>query len=262
MGQNMNCLACGGLISIESPVGTLVRCPLCNATFTVGAPMAPPTVVSPAVTGRPPRQGLAVAALICGIGGLVLCPLVGIVGLVMGIVALLRANRDPREYGGKGLAIGGICTGAISMLLFPLMIAILLPSLSRARELSKRLVCSANMAGINSAMQTYQMQFRSPPPDLQALLASGLTTPRQLVCPSSKATPSDSKDGYVLVTETGAKPRMDDVVIYEKRENHGGEGANVLFGDGHVEFVKPYTRVEELVKRTRERAAAAREASP
>jgi prepilin-type processing-associated H-X9-DG protein len=27
------------------------------------------------------------------------------------------------------------------------------------------------------------------------------------------------------------------VVAYERLENHNGQGANVLYGDGHVEFI-------------------------
>jgi len=42
--------------------------------------------------------------------------------------------------------------------------------------------------------------------------------------------------------------------VYEK-DWHSGEGGNVLFVDGHVEFVKPYSRVEELVQATKTRIA-------
>jgi prepilin-type processing-associated H-X9-DG protein len=205
--------------------------------------------------GAPPRQGLAVGALICGIAGLAMCPVVGIVGLILGIVALARASNRPDEYGGKGFAIGGICTGGLSLLVIPLMIAILLPALSRAREMAKRVVCTANMQMIHTAMQNYAQQYGKPAADLDTLVAKGFITPQQLTCPSSNATPGSPQTSYVWVGALSANPRSDDVLLYERRENHQ-EGANVLFGDGHVQFVTPYSRVEELVRRTRERAAS------
>ena len=63
-----------------------------------------------------PRQGLAIASLVIGILSV---PTLGCLGvgavlsIVLGITALVRAGRDPREYGGRGFAIGGIVASAI-----------------------------------------------------------------------------------------------------------------------------------------------------
>jgi prepilin-type processing-associated H-X9-DG protein len=43
--------------------------------------------------------------------------------------------------------------------------------------------------------------------------------------------------------------------LYEKRGNHSDEGGNVLFQDSHVEWITPYSRIEELVAETKERLA-------
>jgi len=44
------------------------------------------------------------------------------------------------------------------------------------------------------------------------------------------------------------------VLAYEKHDNHPDEeGGNVLFLDGHVEFISPYSTVEELVAETQQR---------
>ncbi|MCG2801380.1 MAG: DUF4190 domain-containing protein [Cellulomonas sp.] len=62
--------------------------------------------------GAPPKtNGLAIAALVLGIAGF-FCGITGIIGVVLGIVALnqIRSGRDT----GRGLAIAGIITGAIS----------------------------------------------------------------------------------------------------------------------------------------------------
>jgi hypothetical protein len=57
-----------------------------------------------------PTNGMAIAALVCGICGF-LCYVPGIVGIILGIIALNDINRTGRR--GKGMAIAGIvCGGA------------------------------------------------------------------------------------------------------------------------------------------------------
>ncbi|UCF34386.1 MAG: DUF4190 domain-containing protein [Phycisphaerales bacterium] len=92
---------------------------------------------------------MAVTALVFGIVGVFTCPVFGILAIILGIVALNRTTREPQTYGGRSIAVAGIATGGAGMVAsiawVALLISILLPSLSRARELSKRLVCAANM---------------------------------------------------------------------------------------------------------------------
>ena len=72
--------------------------------------------------GAPARlpQGMAISALVLGVIGLLLACLAfggvfGIIGLVLGIVALRRVKQG--TGGGKGLAIAGIVTGTIAALI-------------------------------------------------------------------------------------------------------------------------------------------------
>lgn len=60
-------------------------------------------------------NGFAVAALCCGIGGLVTDGIAGVLGVIFGIVALRQIARDGQ--GGRGLAIAGIVVGAVTILL-------------------------------------------------------------------------------------------------------------------------------------------------
>jgi hypothetical protein len=54
---------------------------------------------------------MAIGALVCGIVGLVACPLVGLVGLVLGIVGLTRINREPARWQTGLPEIIGTCRG-------------------------------------------------------------------------------------------------------------------------------------------------------
>lgn len=193
-----------------------------------------------------PRTGLAVATLVVGIAGLVACPLVGFIAIVTGTIALIRAGNEPHRYGGRGMAIAGLVCGSASVLLIPLylcmggiVLSILAPSLSRARELSKRLVCATNMKAIGVAWKTYARDHPGEGvPTLDWLVDRGSIAPDQIICPSSDLTESN----YLIVRygTSDVDRGMDDrtVVMYEPKSNHGGEGGNFLFADGHVSFVR------------------------
>lgn len=121
-----------------------------------------------------------------------------------------------------------------------LLISILLPSLSRARELSKRTVCSANLRGIGQACYIYaqdepgvfpaysevytgspnggMMNFRPqdrttlPPTtgipsvtvDLWLLIRANNTTPKQFICPSTTDVPDPAQDSLAYFDFLGS----------------------------------------------------------
>lgn len=65
-----------------------------------------------------PNQTLAIVSLVVGILSLLCCTafIPGIVAIVLGFMARGKANSDPMNYGGAGLALGGIICGALSLL--------------------------------------------------------------------------------------------------------------------------------------------------
>ena len=73
----------------------------------------------PAPTTGGVNQTLPIVSLIFGVVSLCcyISPLTGIVALVTGYMGMKNANNDPRNYGGKGLAIAGMITGGVFFLL-------------------------------------------------------------------------------------------------------------------------------------------------
>ncbi|HEX6279669.1 MAG TPA: DUF4190 domain-containing protein [Pyrinomonadaceae bacterium] len=70
----------------------------------------------PAAGGQ--NKTLAIVSLVAGILGLTLCCgwfLPSLLGLILGFMARSKANQNPAEYGGGGLATGGIITGALGL---------------------------------------------------------------------------------------------------------------------------------------------------
>ncbi len=110
----------------------------------------------------PPRQGLAIASLVLGLLGL---PTLGCLGVgallsvIFGIIALVRAGREPQRYGGKGFAIGGIVASALSILVAPfigIIAAIAIPSLLRARILANEAGAIGDVRTVLSGQAAYQ----------------------------------------------------------------------------------------------------------
>jgi hypothetical protein len=68
------------------------------------------------------NKTLAIISMICGILSIPgMCCWVGILlgpaGIIMGFIAKNKATADPMNYGGKGMALAGIITGAVGLLL-------------------------------------------------------------------------------------------------------------------------------------------------
>jgi hypothetical protein len=123
---------------------------------------------------KPAKTGMAITSMVLGIigavGAIVVVGIpIGLIGLILGIIALVKANKHPQQYGGKGFAITGIVTGGLGgVLAVPmlLMFAILMPSLGRARELSNRSYCAANLRGITQSMIVYSAENSDQYPTL------------------------------------------------------------------------------------------------
>lgn len=65
----------------------------------------------------PVSTGMATTALVLGIIAIpttLMCvgPLLGIIAVVLGIIAIARAAGAPDRFGGKGRAVAGVLTGA------------------------------------------------------------------------------------------------------------------------------------------------------
>jgi hypothetical protein len=79
------------------------------------------TPFQPPGAGAGEKKGLAIAALVCGIVSIPgICCYVGVLlgpaALIMGFIARNKAKSDPVNFGGEGLALGGMITGAVGSL--------------------------------------------------------------------------------------------------------------------------------------------------
>lgn len=125
------------------------------------------------------KSGMAIASMILGILGFVtMIFLVGIllapIGLILGIIALVKANKNPDVYGGRGFAIAGIVTSSIIVLFVPIISAIAIPNLLASRRAANEGSAISTLKTISAAEATYMASSYGKCADLQTLIATKL----------------------------------------------------------------------------------------
>lgn len=99
-------------------------------------------------------SGLAIAALVLGILG-VCMPLFAPIGLILGIIALVKINGSNGHLKGQGLAIGGIATGGIGIFMIPVLAAIAIPNFIRYQLRSKQSEARVNLMAMKTGAESY-----------------------------------------------------------------------------------------------------------
>jgi type II secretory pathway pseudopilin PulG len=130
---------------------------------------------------------MAVLSLVLGIISLFTLGILGlgaIAGITLAIIALSNVKRNPQEYGGKGLAIGGLVTSIVSLMIIPfaLVLAIAIPNLMASRRAANEGSSISSLRTIHSAEATYQATVgRGEFGSLDQLAAAGLINPELAV---------------------------------------------------------------------------------
>jgi len=191
------------------------------------------------------NTGLAITSMILGICSIVLClgPIAGLPAVICGHIAKGKIKRG--EAGGSAMALTGIITGYIGLLL--ILPAMLLPALSMARESARKISCTSNLKIIGLSLRMYSNVYDEAFPHLdgakglEMLRKNGfLEAPQCFVCPSAGTKPAAY--GAPLTEATvdyqyfGGHTESDsvDVILACDKENNHDKYGNVLFIDGHV----------------------------
>jgi prepilin-type processing-associated H-X9-DG protein len=151
--------------------------------------------------------------------------------------------------------------GKVNMIDFSIFAEYWLVSSLRAREIDNQLACSHNLMAIGRAMMFYANDYEDEFPkadrwcDLLLQYKYDHMTKEMFVCPSAEGGPSHyainpnargPSDPYmVLLFETTAGWNQFGGPELLAPENHQGRGCNILFVDGHVEFVES-ERLDEM----------------
>jgi hypothetical protein len=224
---------------------------------TAAAPPIPP--LAPPSGSAPVISGLAIASLVLGVLGIVTLGLTGIPGLILGIIALRQINRSPGRLGGTGMAIAGMCVSGVMLLFLPIMAAMLLPALAKAKSKAQSVQCMNHVKQLNLALIMYADDNNGtlPPADKWCDLIKPYTGNSEIVyhCaaqPQGRCSYAfNASLGHRQTQEITAPARM--VLIFSSEEgwnqsggvqsvkahSHSRGSPTLGFADGHTEIQGP-----------------------
>ena len=143
-------------------------------------------------TNQPRTSKLAIWSLVLGILSLACFWIfTGIPAVICGHKARKQIRGSAGQLEGSGLALGGLITGYLSIasfiILIPILIAIGLPALAKAKVVAQTAMCVNNLRTIDFAKEQWAQENQKQPTDtpkpeeLNALMDKPFNT---LTCPS------------------------------------------------------------------------------
>ena len=212
------------------------------------------TTSQPAVNAK--TSGLAVAALVLGIMSMFTLLLTTLPAIICGIIAVVKINKSRGQLKGMGLAIAGMALPAVAIPVVAMLLAIMMPALSKTKHMAQRIVCATNLKGLSIATMTYSLDYDNEFPTgnkwCDLLIDEADVSPMSLNCPVEREVPFgygfnsnlegrsfDDVDADVVMMfeiEGGKNITGGPELLYTLR--HDGEGCNIAFVDGHVEFIR------------------------
>ena len=224
---------------------------------------------APAAAFQPPAptktSGMAITSLVLGCLGLLTCGITSLVGLILGIIALVRINKSNGQLGGQGLALAGTIVSAAFLLMVPFTAALFLPALAKAKQKAQNIACINNVKQLNLGVMMYASDNKDVFPSGAKwcdTLMPYLKNENVYRCPQGKPGQRSHYAFNSRLAEHGTKEVQapaETVLIFETdggwnvaggrellpvKPRHGG--AYVIgFADGHVETVRS-ARLEKL----------------
>lgn len=198
-----------------------------------------PQINSPPQLVKPKTSGLAIASLICSLFGIFILP--GLIGVILGIIALVTIKKAAGKIGGEGLALAGIIVGAVFMLLIPVLAALSAPAVTKALE-------NASLTTEVNEMRSYGMAYNlhseeiGPPTEMSAVISEDFYTQEMY---DSLISVQSGEGNWIYFNDLTADSPGSSLLLVSPIMNRGSKRA-VLRKDGSVTALE-ITEVETLL---------------
>lgn len=156
----MYCPQCGHQNAAES-----TSCGNCGQPLmTPGTPPQPSPAAgaaAPAPSAAVPTDGKAIASLVLGLLGLVIC-IAGIPAIILGHIARSNIQKSKGQLQGEGMATAGMVLGYLTVVAIPFFViiaAIAIPNLLRSRVVANESSAVGSIRTINTAEVTYAATY-------------------------------------------------------------------------------------------------------
>ena len=234
------------------------------AEFTEFADLLPaagsaPPVLPAGQTEEAKLSGLAIASLVLGVLGMFTAGLTALVGLGLGIWALVRISRSKGRLSGTGLAIAGTVVSGLFVLMLPILAAMLLPALARAKSRAQSINCMNNMKqlALGGLMYANDNKDHFPSADHWCdALGKYVANPNTFLCPAgdpsrrshyafnARLSGVDTKEvsspnQTVLIFEIDGGWNMSGGPELLMRPGRHNGSVGLVFADGHSEIARP-----------------------
>jgi prepilin-type processing-associated H-X9-DG protein len=202
-------------------------------------------------------SGLAITSLVLGILGIFTCGITALFGLILGVVALVKAKESRGTVGGSGIALAGVIVSAIFLLMMPIFIALLLPAFATAKQKAQEINCMNNEKQLALAVHLYSADNKDQFPPASTwcdAIRSYVGPDKVFQCPAGD---QSRRCNYAYNARLdgldGSKVKPNTVLIFETEGGWNASGGSELmlnharhergrifviaFADGHVEAV-------------------------
>ena len=145
-----------------------------------------------ALRGPHPGDRLAVASIICGAIGVLLC-VPALVGLVLGLMARGRMTRANAPARSQQLAKAGIIVSSVAMLLAllcsPILAGLFLPALAQAKKRAQSIQCSNNLKELTLSLLAQAGENGNALPPVTTwcdAISNRVGSPKIFLCPAGQ----------------------------------------------------------------------------
>lgn len=119
------------------------------------ADLFPSAAPQPVSVPQPKTSGMAITSLVLGTLGFFSCGITALVGLILGIIAMVKVKNSQGHLKGGGLALAGTIVSGIFLLLIPIFVAMLLPAVAAAKQRAEAISCVNNEQQLAMTIRIY-----------------------------------------------------------------------------------------------------------